>query len=288
VAKVYPCKIVVKDGSALVAIDIETKGEVKGFTHLLNIEKGRLEIFGQREEGYFHLFLEAFEGEIFLKLSRGKTLSLKMEGIDFLLEKGKSLSILKTLTIPMPKDVEKISFGSFKKPLLEKGGCIQTKLYYLAQLIPKAPLISIDAIEPFFLDLCSPQGEDLLYRGIKEIKNPFDPFSLFSTFFDRLRRQMIIENGEDLLFLKGKVPHAGKVTGLSCEGCTIDFLWRKGKVMKMVINPTKEVKRKLVFSQDITSYRIKHHPKEKGKIVLVNDYLMLEKGKSLFIDRIYR
>ncbi len=284
-AKVYPCRIEVTSGKTAV-IDLQISGPVRGFTHLLNMEKGRVEIFGTALEGYFHLFLTGRDGKIYLKIKRGGPLGLIVDGRQMILNKGEEIELLEASTMPMKQLLEKVSFGCSKKPLLENAVAKETKLYCLAQLIPQAPIVEMETVEPFLVDLFSPKTEDSLYRGFNAGAKMLDKFSLYSSFFHKFRSMIILEKEGEIHLLQGKLPHAGRALGLACDGCTIDLMWKKGKVVRMILFPSKNGTKKLIFSAKVSSFRIKGNPKEKGKILCVNDHLFLEQGRSLYIDRI--
>lgn len=282
VAKVYPCRIEVT-AELTCLIELKVTGPIDGFSHLLNIEKGRVEVFGTAKEGYFHLFLTGKDGKIFLKLYRGNALLIEVDGRAVTMSKGEEISLLTTETMAMPERREKVSFGCYKKPLLENGIALESKLYCLSQLFPKTPL---ETLEPILIDLFSPKLEDPYYRGLPFQNNLSDKFSLFSSFFQKYRASILVEISDEIHLLRGKLPHAGRALGLICDGFMIDILWKKGKVIKMILHPTYDSKKKFIFPNNAESFRVKGHPKEKGKVFPAKELLSLEQGKALYIDRI--
>ena len=282
VAKVYPCRIEVIAEKTCV-IELQVTGPIEGFTHLLNIEKGRVEVFGTAKEGYFHLFLVGKDDKVYLKLHRGKTLLIELETRTVILNKGEEIALVTTETIPMPESFEKVSFGCYKKPLFENSIPLESKLYVLAQLFPKT---SLETDETIFIDLFSPKTEDPLYRGLNVKSNELDKFSLFSSFFQKYRASILVEKLDEIHLLAGKLPHAGRALGLICDGCTIDILWKKGKVIKMIIHPTQDSKKTLHFQGVVKSFRIKNNPKGKGKTFNATKPISLEQNKLLYVDRI--
>ncbi|MCH9617078.1 MAG: hypothetical protein SP4CHLAM5_00570 [Chlamydiia bacterium] len=284
--RAYPCKIIIEN----IEVVLNITGPIKGFTHLLNIEKARVEVFGKGEEGYFHLHLFAKKGQILLKLHRGENISLTISQKEKNLIKGEVLPLFETNTIDLPQRKEKISFGCFKKPLLEKGVDRKTKLFSLCQLMPKtsSAQVELSQIEPLLKDLFSPQTEDVDYQGISIPGEPFSPFALFAPFYQQMRASILLETEDTITILGGgkKLPIAGRATNFACKECSIDILWRKGRALKLTITPFKDVEKRLLFPGNAKSFRIKQRPNDKGTILTHSSLLVLKAGQTLFIDNI--
>ncbi len=286
----FPCKFSLFSDKATCEIDLKITGPVKGFTHLLNIEKARVEVFGTSREGYFHFYLFAESGVIYLKLHRGKEVGLVISNQEKTLKKGEVIALLECETMQMVPVKEKISFGCFKKPLLENQIDRTTKLYALSQLIPTTIAISLDnsQIHDLLVDLFSPKTKDVNYQGLATPTFEFDKFSLFSTFKMQLKEQLLREEKQILYLLEGgkELPHAGGATSLQTEHALIDLLWRKKKVIQLIIHPLEDSSLTAIFPMHPKSFRVKHHHKERGKFVDAGEPLSLQKGCTLLIDRI--
>jgi hypothetical protein len=284
--RVYPCKLLIEGREIILNIT----GPVKGFTHLLNIEKARVEIFGTAEEGYFHFHLLAKDGKVLLKLHRGTEISFSLDGKEALLKKGESLTLLNTETMSVPETKEKISFGCFKKPLLENTIDRRTKLFSLCQLIPKSSPaeVELSQIEPLLTDLFCPQAKDVEHLGISMPKEPFAPFALFDTFYKEMRAAILVETQDAIEILAGgkKLPIAGRATNFRCTECSIDILWRKGRALKLTITCFKDMEKKIHFPGNAKTFRTKHRLNDKGTVFAAAAALSLKAGQSLFVDNI--
>jgi hypothetical protein len=288
--KAFPCKFFVGSDEDLCQVDLKITGPVRGFTHLLHIEKARGEVFGTSQEGYFHFYLYAENGVIYLKLHRGKEVTMVIDNQEKTLRKGESIALLECETMQMVPIKEKISFGCYKKPLLENNIERSTKLYALSQLLPKSEAISLKnpQIHDLLVDLFSPQTKDINHQGLTIPAFDFDRFSLFSTFKKQMREHILKEEGNTLYLLEGKneLPHAGRGISLQTNYAMIDLLWRKKKVIQLIIHPLEDTTLTLVFPMNPESFRVKHHHKEKGKFIDASKPLALLKGHTLLIDRI--
>ncbi len=288
--RAFPCKFSLFSDQTSCEIDLKITGPVKGFTHLLNIEKARVEVFGTSQEGYFHFYLVAESGVIYLKLRRGKEVAMVIDGQEKTLKKGESIALLKCETMQRLSVKEKISFGCFKKPLLENQIDRSTKLYALSQLIPAMRTVALEnsQIQDLLVDLFSPKTEDVNHQGFVIPTFDFDKFSLFTTFKKQLKEHLLREEKHTLYLLEGakELPHAGSAISLQTEHALIDLLWRKKKVIQLIIHPLEDSSLSVIFPMHPKSFRIKHHHKEKGKFLDAGEPLTLEKGKSLLIDRI--
>ncbi|MCH9811571.1 hypothetical protein K0U07_02265 [bacterium] len=284
VVRAYPTKIFVGD----VEVDLLGVAPVSEFTHLVDMDRARVEIFGRGKDGYFHFFVFAKEGSIFLKLYRGEKIDLLIDGEKVSLSKKEKRVLFSTKTMEKPVKLEKISFGCTKKPLLEKGVDRTTKMFALSQLIPKeeGAKLEIEEMEPFLVDLFSPKTEDVLHLGVGKLDTP--AFSLFSSFYEQMKSFLVQEkeDGIDVLPQGKKLPIAGRAQNIECSFGTIDILWRKGRVIRLNIFAQKEVSISISFPGMAKSFRVKEKYNDKGSRLLAGELLHLEKGKSLFLDKI--
>ncbi|MCH9621530.1 MAG: hypothetical protein S4CHLAM20_09520 [Chlamydiia bacterium] len=287
--KAFPCLMEIYTEGQVFNIKFMLEN-ISGFTHLLNIEKRRVEVFKKAKEGYFHLFVFARNGEIILKLHRGKNLRILIDGKNEILNLKDELSICKTLTKDQNKKRERVSFGCYKKPMLEKNIDLDTKLYLLSQDMPDTDLVDLDSVQikSLMYDLCAPKAEDINHRGLKLPLNPFDRFALFATFKKQFRDALFLENEESVFLLKEgrRFPIAGRANGLQGDGFLMDLLWKKGKVQRAIIYPSKNCSKTFIFPKQAKRYRIKSHLKERGKFIESLSSLELEADKKVYIDRI--
>lgn len=261
-------------------------GEVKGFTHMLNIEKERCEVFGHTELGYMHLFIEAKDGAIFLKLHRGKTLNLKLNGKEIELLKKQEVKVMESQTCH-DKTREKISFGCFKKPLLEKGIDLDSKLYLLSQQMPESEGFEIecDEIKSLLSDMFAPKKEDVLHRGLN-LPAVKDRFALFTTYRKKIRDALMREDKDVISLYTLKMHASGRAICLQGDGFTLDMLWKKERVQRLVIHVTEERKKKLYFGAGVKKYRVRTDLKKRGEFVSADAVLEFKPRQNLFIDRI--
>ena len=282
--RAFPTKIVVGE----VEIDLLVEGPVADFTHLLDMEKGRVEVFGKTGSGYYHLYLFAHEEEVLLKLHRGEGIDLLIDGKRVSLQKKEKLSLLKTTTVEKPACLEKISFGCAKKPLLEKGIDRRTKAFALAQMIPEqeGKELELEEIEPFLVDLFAPKKEDVFHQGIGRLDVP--PFSLFTSLYQKMKSFLVEEQeGEILILPQGKkLPIAGRAKNIGCHFGTFDILWKKGRAIQLVIFPQQDGEILFTFPGRFKQFRVKEKPNTKGATFSAGEKIQLKKGAPLYLDKI--
>ena len=285
--KAFPCAIELFTEEESVSLELSVS-EVKDFTHLLEIEKGRVEVFGKAKQGYFHLFFYAEDGQIFVKLNRGKSLTFKIGDKDHVLQKGDKLALLKTETKPAILHKEKVSFGCSRKPLIENNIDLETKLFLLTQQMIEEDVVELgsETVKALLVDLFAPKKEDRDHKGLDLGSKEFDRFALFSTYRKQLRDSIFFEDGDEITFLKKgvKLPIAGRCTGLRADGFNMDLLWRKGKVQSAVIYPSKDCKKTLNFPEGPKKYRVKEALNERGDYVDGDSVLELKANQKVFID----
>lgn len=286
VAKVFPTRLEIGE----VVVDLNLTGPIKGFTHLLNMEKGRVEVFGKAKEGYYHVFLLAKEGKIVLRLHRGSSLSLVIDGKELTLEKGQEQTLLEAKTMPMPDFIEKISFGCSKKALLENDIQRLTKLYYFSQMIPKADALEmpLEDMESLISDLFVPSTSDRFFRGIITEHDIQDKFSVFASLYAKIKTDLVVEEENTLSVLRNSDAFniAGRGVSLVTENFHVDVLWRKGRVLKVAITSAKDLSKKITFPGAVKKFRVRKHTNEKGKWHLADKPLFCKKNETLFIDRV--
>ena len=175
IAKIYPTRCLISSKKEQVIIDLNLT-DMDKFTHLLQIEKQRVEFFGKAKSGYVHFHLFAKDGFIYIKLHRGIDVSIAINNKSFLLKKGKHLQVCEALTIEKKSKLERISFGCTKAPILENSINKESKLYLLSQLIPSVADEKVDlkSIEICLSDLFSPQSEDINFTGMQSEIPDFD------------------------------------------------------------------------------------------------------------------
>lgn len=260
-------------------------GPVDPFTVLVDLHKGRVEVFGQSQRGFFRYFLEG-----------GKVVFSK--GGEILL--------------PFLKVVEGVRFSEFlfmgvhKAPdwdlVMRRKNLAEIFPFWIAlsQWIPEEkkeyPLVGNyhllkdpkeyrTLLSTGFAGILSPRLRDELYQGIlpeEAIPPAISPLGLLLEGGKKIRALFFEEEG-DLVQILPRLPkefHAGKYLSLKTKfGDLIDLEWSKKTIRRMAITPGKSREMSLGFSREVRSCRFL------GSRVSTEAPFPVQTGKKYTFDR---
>jgi len=305
-------------------IDLDVLGPVKNFTCTQDLDKGKVYVYGTEKRGYFRFeiyavndgleiildscFNEGFLAKINNKLSKHiyckDRLSLDVE-----------ISNVRCFS----KDVESLSLGINKKPdwdlILRRKDIreifpiwLKLGIFLPDKTPPKEhPIISEiekkiknkekQTIHESFLNLFSTNFNGVLcpmrvpqnHLGIiDEIPFSFSPFILLQKSAKYIR-QLFFEQNDRCMHILPCLPsllHSGRYINIQCnEVGVLGIEWSKKLVKKIKIHSIANNKIRFDLQKKITSFRVRETLQDKGKRYKRNDEILLECGKTYFIDR---
>lgn len=286
---VYPAKLMFRnlaDGERK-EYSPPVEGPVKGFTTLLDLERGRIEVFGKGAKGYFRYFLTG-------------------AGLEFAKGEKIPLSFLQpALLTPNPL---RLSFGIHKKQdwdlMVRRQELTELVPFWIkmAQWIPPVCLKrkgegTLSLLEKGKFDLffqagfqgiLSPRFNDENFLGlISEEIIPDSPIGLLHLSAEMLLKQFFYEEKNTFYFLP-HLPtefHSGKITSIETkEGDRIAMEWSKKLLKKVIIEPKSSRKVSLALKSKIAGFRLRRNQKEVGEKWGNKQPLLLEGGKILYLD----
>lgn len=288
ICRAYPTRIEIVSEEKSVVIDCLDISDVEDFTHMLNIEKKRVEVFIRYNKAYVHFFFYAKEGKVYMQLHRGSKLRVLIDGKEQTIEKKECVELLQTKTMKCPESMEKLTFGCSKKPGLEKLKEKQSKLFVLSNLIPQkcGEKVTQKVIDTLLVDMFSPKSIDQKYTGVAI--TAVEPFSLFSSFNTSMREKLFSEEEDTLIFMPKikELNHCGRILSYETKDVQFDLLWKKNKVLRCIIYPKVDCTKRLLFSKSVKTFRVKNTLREKGERRKANESVSFTSGKKYIIDRI--
>lgn len=277
-AKIYPAKIFFRNlaGGASQEIDLDIQGPVKGFTIVLDLERGRIEVFGRGKKGYFRYFISP-----------------------------KEYPFLEPFDLKPSK--KRLSMGIHKKQdwdLVQRRSDMAEIFPFwllLAQWIPSYPLPNLGtghllkegnlelAYRTAFQGLLSPRLKDENYLGIipdLEVPKDVTPLGILHEGSRQIERFFFLQEGDVWHFLPNlpKEFHAGRFVHLkSVEGDEIHIEWSKKELKKVIIKPIATRSVFLKLQKGLKSFRVRTNLREKG--IRASKEVHLEGGKTFYLDR---
>lgn len=270
----FPAKLFFRNllTDAIEDISLDVQGPVKGFTALLDLERGRVEVFGRAQSGYFKVIIDE-------------------KSFPFL--KGDS-SLAPTVHL---------SLGVNKKQdwdLVNRRNDMAEVFPHwvrLAQMIPFQPLPAKPVgssrllnqpellFQAGFVGILSPRLEDEQHLGLIEEEPPergANPIGLLHAGAKEIL-SYFYKRGEGLLELLPFLPkefHAGRLITPSFK-----LEWSKKCVKKVILTPQKDEVLRLQCGKGLKTMRLRRSQKARGEQIPIHTPLHLEAGKSLFLDR---
>lgn len=268
---------------------IDVKGPVKGFTLLQDLEKNCVFIFGKSQEAFYRFRLQASDGGFTLFSEKTKERHFFVAPIEFYI----------------PPVWERLSLGSHKAQdwdlVMRRFDLkeILPVLFGLGQKIPliaPQPLLGIgkllneNQLEDFcraaFSKILIPRLEDELYLGlVPKISVSGNPFFLLQEAAQFIRSLFFSQNERRLNFLPTTLFDEGRLTRLQAPGVgEIDLEWASKMIRRVVIRASQSGEVILNFSKEIRGFRAAHSLSVRGKKILQGEPLLLESGKTYFLD----
>lgn len=266
-AQIFPTKIFFHDLATGKREEqsLPVQGPVKGFTVLYDMEKGRLEVFGKAQSGYFRHFITADR------------------------------------KVQLPPSQKRLSLGFHKKQdweLIQRRAEMGEIFPYwlrLAEIIPEVPFEPIGTgkllaegkleltFQAAFQGMLSPRLNDENYLGlIPEIATDKSPLGIIHEGARQIERLFFYEEKGIFHFLP-KLPkelHAGRFINIpTAAGDVIDMEWSKKELKKVVIRAGKMRTIHLKLQSQLHKFRLNK------KIYPSDQPLELQEGKTYFLDR---
>ena len=212
----------------------------------------------------------------------------------------------------LPQVWEKISFGSHAEQdweLILRRAHLQTILpilYGLGQKIPPLPAQSLTGTarllenltdkkqwEAFclaaFHSLLVPRLKDDQYQGFcpdEEVQG--HPCYLIQEAYRHLRASLLRQEGDRLHFLPAPVFEAGRGIDFQVEGIgLLNFEWAKGQLRRAILRATQSREVRFDFSKEVRTFRWKTRSHDRGHIAKGSDPLLIEEGKTYWLDHFY-
>lgn len=276
--QVFPAKLKFRNlaGSGQEEKNLPIEGPVKNFTVVLDLEKGRVEVFGRGKKGYFRYFVSPNE-----------------------------CSFLKEEKLPASK--KRLFFGVHKK---QDWDAIKSRLdigeifpfwHRLAQLFPEKPVqrvgtakllekgMLLETFQAAFQGILSPRLIDENHLGIiSEEKTSANPIGLIHEGAKQIEKLFFFEE-KDMWHVLPALPkelHAGRFIFIETkEGDVLHIEWSKKELKKVIIDPAKTRPLQLSLQSRLKSYRVRKSTRQKGERISHNAPLELVKGQRLYLDR---
>ncbi|OGN63109.1 MAG: hypothetical protein A3F09_02325 [Chlamydiae bacterium RIFCSPHIGHO2_12_FULL_49_11] len=272
--RVYPAKLFVGDRG----IDLPVKGPVKKFTVLLNLEQGRVEVFGEGRDGFFQLNIFGENNRLVIRMVRGekKEWTLPCETI-----------------LPFPK--EKLLLGSLKKLEWEKVASRfdlrewYPILFLMGQMGPKAPH-PLDAAPAHLLGYLSSflkaETGDVQFQGLDLRPLPVPLFSLYHAFFQSIRNRFIVADGKKIELLPKVVSpfDRGRMVGVHTDFGTLDMQWSGYKLKTCIFRCTQNAEIVLVSKLHKTC-GVRLYLKQKRRLFVLDRPFELKAGSIYLLDK---
>lgn len=280
-ARIYPAKIFFHNLARKGAkeIDLDIKGPVKGFTILLNLEMGRIEVFGRGKEGYFRYFITP-EKYSFLQSYDLKTPKMKLSmGIhknqDWdLIQRRMDMAEIFPFWLLMAEWIPMHPLPELGTGILLKNG--ELELTYRTA----------------FQGILCPRLKDENYLGIipdLDIPKDMSPLGIIHEGARQIKQLFFQEEGDIWHFLPHlpKEFHSGRLIHLeSKQGDEIHIEWSKKALKKVIIKPSTCRTISLKLQKGLKSFRMRTHLRQKGSRKTIE--IPLEARKTLYLDRFMR
>ena len=257
---------------------LQVKGPVKGFTLIQDLEKGRVEVVGRGQAGYFRQQITPEEYPFLKKFD-------------------------------LPKSNMRLSFGVHKKQdwdlVKRRLEMVEVFPFWvrLSKLIPEwtlpqksvGTMLLLDEVEngsffqAGFQGILSPRLNDENHLGlIEEREVEGCPLGLLHEGARRILSLFFEQEGSRVHILP-RLPkdfHAGRIVSLmTTGGDVLDLEWSKKQIKKVILLPAKDSEVELVLKKGLKSYRIRKSLRQRGERQNASTPLQLKAGQTLYLDR---
>jgi len=275
---------VFQEGEVIQEIPLRVSGPVKEFTAQLDLEKGKIHVWGR-----------GFRVAVFA----GKN------GIQMRVKKGAFDNIGSEEPVLEARDFERLSLGSHKSQdwdgVTKRNNPVEyfPIWFRLGQLIPPVPCEAaggtLSLLKSDFDSLCalwhagfegmlSPRLEDSDFQGfdLPPASSQSTPTPLLSEGWKKIRELFFRETDEQM-FILPKLPkefHCGRLVGVkTIDGVTLNIEWSKKQLRRMEIYSPNDRNVMMNFPKPLKSYRFGNE-----KRVGTGNFLQLEKEKWVILD----
>lgn len=280
-----------------IEIPLKFTGPVRDFTLQQDLEKNCALVFGKAKEGSFKIEIGAQSG-----------------GFEISFYEEKKFFPAK-LFFFLPEQWERLSLGMHKAQdwdlVLRRFDLkeILPVLYGLGQKIPPLPsqpltgtarllAFSEDRVLEGFEALCRaafhkilvPRLHDDQHQGLCSDEGPDEeaagnPFFLLQEAARRIRSLFIREEDDRVRLLPNCPFDAGRMANVQVKVGSLDLEWAKRLLRRAVLRPAASGEIALDLQKEIRSFRVKTGGREKGRKQSASEPLLLEAGKTYFLDR---
>jgi len=302
VCRVYPTLLRLSRGQEEIEHPLPLVGPVRPFTIFQDLEKGRVEVRGKAESGFFRFFLLAEESAIKLISLKGslesKTLATaeelplppkerlslginKQQDWQMVLRRSDPTEILPfwlRLAAWTPGRPHELNENRGTYALLQKGE--KTKQYALLK----------NAIEGCFEGMLTPRIDDGLLGLISFEKFPDDlsPLPLLHLGAGLIRSLFITFDEEEIALLPHLPPefHAGRFLHITTpHGDTLSLEWSKKQLKKVHLKAATTRILNWKFPRALSSYRLRLGRATRGERLSTKEPLKIESGREYHLDR---
>ncbi len=293
----YPTEIRMFRNEESASLQLDLTGPVEGFTIEQDLEKNVVRVFGTAKEGYFNFEIAHIENIVLITLKRGNLIPYHFAGKKGVLEKDQFLEI-QTDAAFVSNHIERLSLGVNKKldwDLVHRR-CelkeILPLLFFLGQkgessnVDLKVPVLDNSFIKHHFQNMLFPNRSTDKRLGLDIKEMPVEvslSIILFKT-YESIRALFIKEVDDNILIDTAQFV-SGRMIGIKTSKAIIDIEWTKRKLRKLKITPIQSGPLSIIWPKDVDSFRLKHRPQEKGKMLQSSDEIILVFGQITYLDK---
>ncbi len=281
----------------MIELRLHVTGPVKDFTLQQDLEKNAVYVFGKAKEGQYHLKITAEPNGIEVKALRAPKVFL-INGEEF----KTRLFFDEEIEFYLPKTWERLSLGMNKAQdwdLTHRRMDLKEILPFIFGLGQKIPyvkphplrgtgrLLEKEDWEGFcrtaFSKILVPRFHDTEHQGIAiEEEANGSPCYLLQEAYRKIRALFFDQDGDDLFFLPKSTFPAGRI--ITSE---IALEWGSHTLRRAILKVTSSSEIKIHLPKGLKSFRIRTSQHAKGSRHIAKETLILESGKTYFLDRFY-
>lgn len=303
--QIFPAKLIFSSLDQKVELDLDIEGPVSGFTAILDLEKGRIRVFGKSASGFFSYFISD-RGIFEEKKAASKSLFAK----EF------SLPFSPSLKTPCKQRLFLRSEKKLDWDLLYRRADLSEILpvwLRVASFLPEIKKAAPDALsllsakdrrviaENFltffklaFKGVFVPQEKDSCHLGkIGEIDSSClaKKEEVFSLLLESAKqaRALFFDEKEGALQILPQLPVEfvfGKMTAIQTEaGHLLDMEWTKKLIRRLRVKVASDCTLSIQFQKQIKSFRLKRGMKRSGERLNAGALISVKKGEILHLDQ---
>ncbi len=282
-------------------------GPVRPFTVELDLEKGRIVVFGQTECSAFRYEIVQEASDILLRFDRGADYSLRLahpEKVAPLPFERLSLGTHKALDwelVARRRDCAEIlpillRVGQLTPPVTESRRYgTASLLVRLEQLIetrdkPALKEAFVDLFEAGFRGILAPRLEDDQFQGIvptDAVPENISALILVQEAHRLIRRLFVQEEGSrvNILPVLPQEFDAGRFCDVQTAFGLMDLEWSKKRIRRLILRPRQDLLLDVQWQRTVKEFRVRRSLKGRGERMAIGTPLQLKAGESLYLDR---